>query len=77
MAAGKPVIAAAVSAIPEIVFDRVTGLLIAPQSPPALMAALGVLESNPGLRQRFGEGGRVRVEQHFPLDLMVSKTVAC
>ncbi len=77
MAAGKPVIAAAVSAIPEIVIDQVTGLLIAPQSPPALMAALGVLESNPGLRQRFGEAGRVRVEQHFPLDLMVSKTVAC
>lgn len=77
MSAGKPVIASAVSAIPEIVINAVTGILIPPRSPQALADALSFLAANPEIGKRYGEAGRIRVEQNFQLGDMLRKTMEC
>lgn len=62
MAAGLPVVAARAGAVPEVVTDGRTGVLVAPGDPRALAAALvGLLES-PGLRRDLGTAGRARVQ---------------
>ena len=74
MAAGKPVVATNVSAIPEVVEDGVTGLLVAADDPDALGAAIIKLE-NTALRQRLGAAGRKRAGE-FMLDRMIDTTLA-
>jgi glycosyltransferase involved in cell wall biosynthesis len=65
MAARRPVVATAVSGIPELVRDGETGLLVPPAAPDALAAALAALLSDPVRRRHMGERGRRRVEQWF------------
>jgi glycosyltransferase involved in cell wall biosynthesis len=74
MAAGKPVVATKVSAIPEVVEDGVTGLLVPAKDPDALSAALVKLE-NVALRNKLGAEGRKRASQ-FTLDGMIDATLA-
>jgi glycosyltransferase involved in cell wall biosynthesis len=64
-AAGLPVIAARVGAIPEIVLDGETGLIIPPDNPALLAQALLRLIQDPGLRLRLGQAGRYHAEAHF------------
>jgi glycosyltransferase involved in cell wall biosynthesis len=61
MAAGLAVVACRAAAVPEIVEDRRTGLLVNPRSPEELSMALETLLTNPGLRADFGAAGAVRV----------------
>jgi glycosyltransferase involved in cell wall biosynthesis len=61
MAAGLAVVACRVAAIPEIVEDRRTGLLVNPESPEELAMALGTLLMNDGLRADLGAAGAIRV----------------
>lgn len=77
MLAGRPVIASNICAIPEIVIDGVTGILVPPQSPMALADALCWLAAHPELRKRYGEAGKIRVQQHFQLGKMFHNTMAC
>lgn len=67
MAAGLPVVACRAAAIPEVVIDGRTGLLVAPRSPEEVAAALERLLTNAELRKALGEAGRRRVEA-FDLD---------
>ena len=53
MAAGAPVVATAVSGIPEIVRDGVNGLLVAPDDPQALADALVRLHDDRELARRL------------------------
>lgn len=57
----------AVSAIPELIRDGETGLLVPPQDPQALADALARLMTDPTLRLRLGEGGRRRVRADFAM----------
>ncbi|OYQ16607.1 glycosyltransferase family 4 protein [Elstera cyanobacteriorum] len=57
--------ATAVSAIPELIRDGETGLLVPPEDPPALAAALARLIADPGLRTRLGGAGQARVRADF------------
>jgi glycosyltransferase involved in cell wall biosynthesis len=61
MAAGLPIVAARAAAVPEVVSDGESGILIAPDSPGDLAAALDRLLSDPEERRRLGEAGRQRV----------------
>jgi glycosyltransferase involved in cell wall biosynthesis len=75
MAAAKPIVATQVSAIPEIVADGETGLLVPPRDPMALAQALRQLIMNPGLACDLGHCGRRRLEQRFTVRKMVEDTV--
>ncbi|MCT7990056.1 glycosyltransferase family 4 protein [Laspinema olomoucense] len=76
MAVSKPVVASNVMAIPEIVIDGQTGLLVPPDNADALAQGLLKLIENPSLCQQFGSAGRQRLEQEFTVDRMVQKTIA-
>jgi glycosyltransferase involved in cell wall biosynthesis len=74
MAAGKPVVATGVSAIPEVVEDGVNGLLVPPGDVDAFGSALLRFEDT-ALRGAFGMAGRRRADA-FTLDRMVDLTLA-
>ncbi len=65
MAAGVPVVASAVSGIPEVVVDGETGWLVPPENPRALADALGEVLAGPAEAWRRGEAGRRRVDERF------------
>jgi glycosyltransferase involved in cell wall biosynthesis len=71
MAAGKPVLATAVSGVPELVADGQTGLLIPPRDADALADGLIRLGGDAALRARMGVAGMARVREHFTLERMV------
>jgi glycosyltransferase involved in cell wall biosynthesis len=61
MAAGLPVVACRAAAVPELVEDRRTGLLVNRQSPEELAMALETLLMNDALRTGLGTAGAARV----------------
>ncbi|RMH19040.1 MAG: glycosyltransferase family 1 protein [Acidobacteria bacterium] len=65
MAEGVPVVASAVSGIPEVVIDGDCGWLVPPEDPPALAAALRQVLADPEAARRRGERGRRRLAEHF------------
>lgn len=71
-----PVVATAVSSIPELIADGVTGLLAPPAQPQALAAALHRLIVDPDLRGRLGRAGEIRVRRDFPLERGVDRIAA-
>ncbi len=60
MAASKPVVAAAVGGLPDVVVDGETGLLVPPRDATALREALRTLLQDPERRARMGAAGRER-----------------
>lgn len=58
MACGRPVVSTTIAAIPELVTDHVTGLLVLPGRPDLLAAALTELANRPELRQLLGDQAR-------------------
>lgn len=76
MAAGQPVLATDVSAVPEVVLPGTTGLLVPPSDPEAFAAGILELAGDADLRARYGAAGRDRVREHFGLDRMVEETLA-
>jgi glycosyltransferase involved in cell wall biosynthesis len=67
MAMGKPVIAARVGGVPEIVEDGVTGLLT---EIAGLPAALARAMSDPARLAAMGRAARARVETYFSVRAM-------
>ena len=65
MAAGTPVVASAVSGIPELVEHEVNGLLVAPEDPEQLADSLVRLHADPELALRLAEHGRDTVRDRF------------
>jgi glycosyltransferase involved in cell wall biosynthesis len=61
-AAGLPAIGSRLNAVPEIIEDEVTGLLVPPGDVAALASALDRLISAPELRERLGRAARRRIE---------------
>ncbi len=71
-----PVIASRVSAIPEIVRDGESGLLVPPSDPRALAEAMQRLLHDRPLRAYLGLLGEDRVESYFSAERMVQETLA-
>jgi glycosyltransferase involved in cell wall biosynthesis len=70
MAAGKTVIATKVGGLAESVLDGVTGILVPPKDPAALVEAIAQLVQAPALAEEMGKQGRARVMEHFTLTQM-------
>jgi glycosyltransferase involved in cell wall biosynthesis len=65
MAAGTPVVASAISGIPELVEDGVTGLLVGERDAPALARAITHLAGDVDLRRRLAAAARERVLEDY------------
>ncbi len=72
MATGVPVVGTRVGGLNEQIDDRVSGLLVEPASPFALVEGLLVLLENAALRVNLGEQARSRAEQVYSLDSVIS-----
>jgi glycogen synthase len=89
MACETAVVASRVGGIPEVVVPGETGLLVdlelregtfEPVDPPAfsraLAEAINQVALDPALRERMGQAGRRRVEQHFSWSAIADRTLA-
>jgi len=76
MLSARPVVATAVSSIPEIVVDGETGLLVPPDDPAALAAAVSDLLDDPARASAMGEAGRARALTEFSVERMAERTVS-
>jgi len=65
MACGKSVVSTSTGSIPEVVPDRVTGILVKPNDPNGLESALEELIVNKKERDAFGRNGREWVLEKF------------
>jgi glycosyltransferase involved in cell wall biosynthesis len=70
---GTPVIGTTAGAIPEVVENGRTGLLVPPQSPGDLAAAIIALLQDAGRRRALGEAGRRRVETYYTVERMAER----
>jgi glycosyltransferase involved in cell wall biosynthesis len=78
MACGVPLVATTGGALPEVVgTDGETALLVEPDDPSALAAAIGRLMDDPELRARLGAAGRRRVLHRFTWQVTAKGTSAC
>jgi glycosyltransferase involved in cell wall biosynthesis len=77
MACGVPLVATTGGALPEVVgTDGVTGLLVAPDDPGALAAAIARLLDDADLRRTLGAAGRERVLGRFTWQVTAAGTAA-
>ena len=72
MAAGRPVVGSAVGGLAEAVLERECGLLVPPEDPARLAAAIEELYKDPALRARLSAGGRARIAQGYLATQMVA-----
>jgi glycosyltransferase involved in cell wall biosynthesis len=73
MAAGRPIVATAVGATPELIEDGMHGLLAPPGDPAALARAIGRLLVDPALARRLGEAARWRARERYGREAMVRR----
>jgi glycosyltransferase involved in cell wall biosynthesis len=73
MLASLPIVATNVSSIPEIVVDGETGLLVPPDDPSALAAAVNRVLADPG---DLGANGLARAQAEFSVARMADRTLA-
>jgi glycosyltransferase involved in cell wall biosynthesis len=70
-----PIVATHITGTVDAIRDGVTGFLVEPRDPAALVAALKLLIQDGPLRARMGVAGRAFVSQHF-LEHRVSELLA-
>ena len=68
MAIARPIVSTRLAAVPEIVCDGESGLLVAPGDVEELANALESLLRDPQLRARLGAAGRRKAEENFDVD---------
>lgn len=73
--AGVPVVATRIGAIPEIIIDNETGLLVDIESPDAMAAAVTTIVQNPDLGSYLARNAYQRVKEKFTLEMMATKTL--
>ena len=75
MAAGLPVVSTRVGAIPEVVKDGETGLLVPPDNPQKFADAVNFLLSNPQKMKMMSEKGRERARKYFTWDKVAERVL--
>lgn len=76
MAAGRPVVASSVGAIPEALRDGVEGLLVAPRDVDGLAGALGRVLGDDALHARLGQAARQRIERDYATAVVCGRLAA-
>ncbi len=76
MLAAKPVVAARVGSVPEIVADGETGLLVPPDDPMALAGAISSLLADVDRAAAYGRAGLERARREFSVAKMADRTAA-
>lgn len=76
MACARPIVATTAGGIPEIVEDKVNGLLVPPRDAAALAQAIVRGLKDEALRERMGAAGFARVNERFTVERMVAGTAA-
>jgi glycosyltransferase involved in cell wall biosynthesis len=76
MGSARPLIASRVSALPEIVVDGETGLLVPPNDPELLAEAIVPMLSNHSLASRMGKAGYRRLVSSFSVSKMIQGTLS-
>ena len=75
-AAGLPVVASRLGGIPDLINDSATGLLVPPQDPVALAAALTRLVHDPPWARMLGQAGQTQARTRFDLTVMAQANEA-
>jgi len=73
MACSKPVIATNVGGVPEVVKDRVSGILVPPKDPEALHSAMNELLGNREKLMKMGYNGKRVCNESFDSKTMIGK----
>lgn len=73
MSAGAAIVATRVGGVPDLIEDRVHGLLVPRRDPDALAAAVGELLASPALRATLGGQAAARYEREFRIDALVGR----
>ena len=60
-------VATRISAIPELIREGETGILVAPEDAAALAQAMGQLIASPDRRAAMGDAARARIEMDFAM----------
>jgi glycosyltransferase involved in cell wall biosynthesis len=76
MASGRPVVATRVGALPEVVDDGTTGLLVGSGAVDELARALIALAEDDRLRRDLGAKAQQRARSVFSVEAMVDRTLA-
>ncbi len=75
MACGTPVVATRAGALPEVVGEDGTGLLVPPRDPQSLAAGVEQILENDSARGKMEDAGRNRVERLFSWRSVAERTV--
>ena len=73
LAAGRPVVAYDCDGAREVCLDDETGFLLQPRDWAGLTRTILLLASDPALRARLGERGRLFVRERFGVERMVDE----
>jgi glycosyltransferase involved in cell wall biosynthesis len=76
MLAGLAVVATDVGSVREAVIDGETGLVVPPEDPGALAAAITTMIAEPERRRAMGDRARAIAEQRFTVDTTVDRYLA-
>lgn len=76
MAMRLPVVSTPIAAIPEIVENGISGILVPPRDPAVLADTLATLLADAGLRARLGAAARKRIEARFDIERNIQRYVA-
>lgn len=71
-ASGRPVVAAAVGGVPELIVDGITGCLVAEREADAFAAPVLRLLQDAQLRAQMGDAARAHALEHFSAERMVA-----
>ena len=76
MACGVPSVTTAISGIPELIEDERNGLLVAPDDPEAVAAALIRIHTDRELAERLSRAARATVRERFDGDRLTDELAA-
>jgi glycosyltransferase involved in cell wall biosynthesis len=73
MAAARPIVATRVGGVPDLIEDRISGLLVEPENAAALAAGIATLLRDRNLARKLGDHARERQQSEFRIEIMIQR----